>query len=650
MEEPTPCGPAEGGGGEEGQEEKPEESLESPGVVSTSPLSVNGEVEAGSQPPPITPGTRAKVHWRRTIDRTIERNRSESESQVLEEEEDDEVFDENIGMSQRPSDLNLGDTPRKSLFLREGDGHKVWKPKRKRPQLYDVVKDVMNQRTLSETSEEPEPEPKPVPVEKKSLRQRQQRLVKRVHVTQLVFKEQNEALINEDIEPSQHKKHLSLRDASKRITENLRRQKSNNGLHLTDVVSLYIEQQSSTEQEENVDPPKPASAGPIPSPVKPRHPKAGKKAETPGVVPLNKWRQICRQQNHLGRAKTAFNLRNVPVYEEKNEEVQKEQQHPPADRTRSEPKKARIRRSEMDGGDGSGQGTAGVSNGRSPMVKTQSAIRRAQMQKQANVAESTDSGPNGDVTLMDTRTREERFFDLVQDQSDEYNSLQQSGTLPQTGTSSKTGINVERPISVPVGIGTMTSPASLPAQGSTKTPDRPSSTKSFVPEKQSLVLDRPPPPKSSVPEKQSLVLDRPPPPKSSVPEKQSLALDQPPPPKSFVPEKLSRTLDRPPSKKSFVPEKLSLTLERPSKSGFSPSHAFGDAGIFAEDMKVRLSPKCNRVKLAPAYNRPPIPPKEAFTMPKQRRTSEVSVKSDTGSKGQRRRSSVSPELETSTLV
>ena len=720
MEEPTPCGPAEGGGGEEGQEKKPEESLESPGVASTSPLSVNGDVEAGSQPPPITPGTRAKVHWRRTIDRTIERNRSESESQVLEEEEDDEVF-ENIGMSQPPSDLNLGDTPRKSLFLREGDGHKVWKPKRKRPQLYDVVKDVMNQRTLSETSEEPEPEPKPVPVEKKSLRQRQQRLVKRVHVTQLVFKEQNEALINEDIEPSQHKKHLSLRDASKRITENLRRQKSNNGLHLTDVVSLYIEQQSSTEQEENVDPPKPASAGPIPSPVKPRHPKGGKKAETPGVVPLNKWRQICRQQNHLGRAKTALNLRNVPVYEE-NEKAQKEQQHPPADRTRSEPKKARIRRSEMDGGDGSGQGTAGVSNGRSPMVKTQSAIRRAQMQKQANVAESTDSGPNGDVTLMDTRTREERFFDLVQGQSDEYNSLQQSGTLPQTGASSKTGINVDRPVSVPVGIGTMTSPASLPAQGSTKTPDRPSSTKSSVPEKQSLVLDRPPPPKSSVPEKQSLVLDRPPPPKSSVPEKQSLVLDRPPPPKSsvpekqslvldrppppkssvpekqslvldrppstkssvpekqslvldqppppkssvpekqslaldrlsppksFVPEKLSRTLDRPPSKKSFVPEKLSLTLERPSKSGFSPSHAFGDAGIFAEDMKVRLSPKCNRVKLAPAYNRPPIPPKEAFTMPKQRRTSEVSVKSDTGSKGQRRRSSVSPELEASTLV
>ena len=703
MEEP-PCGPAEGGG-EEGQEEKPKESLESPGVASTSPLSINGEVEAGSQPPcpePITPGTRAKVHWRRTIDRTIERNRSESESQILEEEDEDEVF-ENIGMSQRPSDLNLGDTPRKSLFLREGDGHKVWKPKRKRPQLYDVVKDVMKQRTLSETSEEPEPEPKPVPVEKKSLRQRQQRLVNRLHVTQLVFKEQNEALINEDIEPSQHKKHLSLRDASKRITENLKRQKSNNGLHFTDIVSQYIEQQSSTEQEENADPPKPASAGPIPSPVKPRHPKGGKKAETPGVVPLNKWRQICRQQNHLGRAKTAINLRNVPVYEEKNEEARKVQQHPPADRTRSEPKKARIQRSGLDGGDESGQGTDGVSNGKSPMVKTQSAIRRAQMQKQANVAEATDSGPNGDVTLMDTRTREERFFDLVQDRSDEYNSLQQSGTLPQTRTSSKTGINVERPISVPVGIGTMTSPPSLPAQGSTKTPDQPSSTKSLVPEKQSLVLDRPfstkssvpekqslvldrppppkssvsekqslvldrpPPPKSSVLEKQSLILDRPPPPKSSVPEKQSLALDRPPPPKSsvpekqslaldrlsspksFVPEKLSRTLDRPPSKKSFVPEKLSLTLERPSKSGFSPSHAFGDTGIFAEDMKVRLSPKCNRVKLAPAYNRPPIPPKEAFTMPKQRRKSEVSVKSDTGSEGQRRRS-ISPELETNTLV
>ena len=742
MEKPTPCGPAEGGEGEEGQEEKPEESIESP--VSTS-LSINGEVEGGSQPPwpePITPGTKAKVHWRRTIDRTIERNRSESESQVLEEEEEEESAEFGNGMSQqRPSDLNLEDTPRKSLFLREGDGHRVWKPKRKRPQLYDVVKDVvMRQRTLSENSEEPAPEPeKPVPVAKKSLWQRQRTLFNRVHVTQQVFKEQNEALINEDTQPSQHKKHLSLRDASKRISENLKRQKSD-GLHFTDIVSQYIEQQSSTEQEENGDAPKPASAGPIPSPVKPRHPKAGKNAETPGVVPLNKWRQICRQQNHLGRAKTAFNLRNIPVFEE-SEEPRKEKQHPPADRTRSEPKKARNQRSgaavhesgssQTDRGDGSGQGTAGVSNGKSPMVKTQSAVRRAQMQKQANVAESTDSGPNGDVTLMDTRTREERFFDLVQDQFDEYDSLQQSGTLPQTqrnGASSKTGLNVERPISVPVGIGTMTSSESLPAQGSTKTPEQPSSTKSSrvsvaekqiltldrppsskpsAPEKLSLTLDRPPSSKSSVAEKQSLTLDRPPSSKSSVAEKQSLTLDRPPSSKSSVPEKLSLTLDRPPSSKSSVPEKLSLTLERPpsskssvpeklsltldrppsskssvaekqsltldrppssksvpeklsltlerppssksSKSGFSASQALGD-GLFAEgSMNVRLSPKGNRVKLAPTYHRPPIPPKEAFTVSRQRRKSEVSLKSDTGSEGQRRRS-VSPELEISTLV
>ena len=722
MEKPTPCGPAEGGEGEEGQEEKPEESIESPGVVSTS-LSINGEVEGGSQPPwpePITPGTRAKVHWRRTIDRTIERNRSESESQVLEEEEEEESAEFGNGMSQqRPSDLNLEDTPRKSLFLREGDGHRVWKPKRKRPQLYDVVKDVvMRQRTLSENSEEPEPEPeKPVPVAKKSLRQRQRTLFNRVHVTQQVFKEQNEALINEDTQPSQHKKHLSLRDASKRISENLKRQKSD-GLHFTDIVSQYIEQQSSTEQEENGDAPKPASAGPIPSPVKPRHPKAGKNAETPGVVPLNKWRQICRQQNHLGRAKTAFNLRNIPVFKE-SEETRKEKQHPPADRTRSEPKKARNQRSgaavhesgssQTDRGDGSGQGTAG----KSPMVKTQSAVRRAQMQKQANVADSTDSGPNGDVTLMDTRTREERFFDLVQDQFDEYNSLQQSGTLPQTqrnGASSKTGINIERPISVPVGIGTTASSESLPAQGSTKTPEQPSSTKSSrvsvaekqiltldrppsskpsAPEKLSLTLDRPPSSKSSVAEKQSLTLDRPPSSKSSVPEKLSLTLDRPPSSKSSVPEKLSLTLERPPSSKSSVPEKLSLTLDRPpsskssvaekqsltldrppssksvpeklsltlerppssksSKSGFSASQALGD-GLFAEgSMNVRLSPKGNRVKLAPTYHRPPIPPKEAFTVSRQRRKSEVSLKSDTGSEGQRRRS-VSPELEISTLV
>ena len=116
---------------------------------------------------------------------------------------------------------------------------------------------------------------------------------------------------------------------------------------------------------------------------------------------------------------------------------------------------------------------------------------------------------------------------------------------------------------------------------------------------------------------------------------------------------MSLTLDRPPSKKSFVPEKLSLTLERPpstksSISGFSPNQALGDAGRFGEDsMKVRLSPKCNRVKLAPTYNRPPIPP--AFTMPRPKQNSKVSLKSDSGFEGQRRRS-VSPELEKSTFV
>lgn len=183
MEKPTPCVPAEGGeGGEEEQENKPEEPTESPSVPTSLPI--NGEVEGGSQLPwsePITPGTRAKVHWRRTIDKTIEHNRSEE----LEEEEEGGVELRNMRASQRPSNLNLEDTPRKSLFMREGDGHRVWKPKRKRPQLYDVVKDVMRQRTLSETSEEAEPEPeKPTPEEKKkkSLWERQRTQIGRAHV------------------------------------------------------------------------------------------------------------------------------------------------------------------------------------------------------------------------------------------------------------------------------------------------------------------------------------------------------------------------------------------------------------------------------------------------------------------------------------
>ena len=643
IEKPTPCVPAEGGEGEEEeQENKPEEPTESPSVPTSLP--VNGEVEGGSQlpwPEPITPGTRAKVHWRRTIDKTIEHNRSEE----LEEEEEGGVELRNMRASQRPSNLNL---ERKSLFMREGDGHRVWKPKRKRPQLYDVVKDVMRQRTLSETSEEAEPEPeKPTPEEKKkkSLWERQRTLAHRLKVTQLVFKEQNEELVNEDAQPKQ----LSLRDASRRISENLKQQKSD-GLHFTDIVSLYLEQQHSTEQQENGETSKPESAGPIPSPIKPRRPKAT--AETPGVVPLQKWRQICRQQNHLERAKTAFNLRNIPVFDEK-EETSKKQHHPPADRTRSEPEKARNQLKEAAAG--SDQGMAGVSRGRSPMLKTQSAIRRKHMQKQANVADWTDSG---DVTLMDVRTREERFFDLVQDQHDEYNSLQQSGTLPQTqqnGKLSKTSINAERPTSVPVEIGSMTSSESLLAEGSTKTFEWPSSAKSSVAaDKQTLSPERPSSAKSSAAaDKQSLTPERPSSAKSSAANKQTLSPERPSSAKSSAAaDKQSLTPERPSSAKSSAANKQTLSPERPSSAKSAaeqPSQVLGGVGLLAEDSKIHVSSSSNRVKLTPTHRRPLMPPKEAFTAPRQQRKSEVSLKSDTGSEGHRRRS-MSPDLDVSTFV
>ena len=637
--------PAEGGEGEEEeQENKPEEPTESPSVPTSLPI--NGEVEGGSQlpwPEPITPGTRAKVHWRRTIDKTIEHNRSEE----LEEEEEGGVELRNMRASQRPSNLNL---ERKSLFMREGDGHRVWKPKRKRPQLYDVVKDVMRQRTLSETSEEAEPEPeKPTPEEKKkkSLWERQRTLAHRLKVTQLVFKEQNEELVNEDAQPKQ----LSLRDASRRISENLKQQKSD-GLHFTDIVSLYLEQQHSTEHQENGETSKPESAGPIPSPIKPRRPKAT--AETPGVVPLQKWRQICRQQNHLGRAKTAFNLRNIPVFDEK-EETSKEQHHPPADRTRSEPEKARNRLKEAAAG--SDQGMAGVSRGRSPMLKTQSAIRRKHMQKQANVADWTDSG---DVTLMDVRTREERFFDLVQEQRDEYNSLQQSGTLPQTqqnGKLSKTSINAERPTSVPVEIGSMTSSESLLAEGSTKTFEWPSSAKSSVAaDKQTLSPERPSSAKSSAAaDKQSLSPERPSSAKSAAAaNEQNLSPERPSSAKSSAAtSKQNLSPERPSSaKSSAAANKQTLSPERPSSAKSAaeqPSQVLGGVGLFAEDSKIHVSSSSNRVKLTPTHRRPLMPPKEAFTAPRQRRKSEVSLKSDTGSEGHRRRS-MSPDLDVSTFV
>ena len=213
------------------------------------------------------------------MEQTLERIRSES--QDLEEEEEEEITEVGgNGASQRPSNLSLESTPRKSLFVREGDGHKIWKPKRKHPQLYYVVQEVMRNRTLSENSEA-EPElSSPVAAKKESLWQRQQMLVHRVRATQAVLKEQEEELISEDIHPSQHKKHVSLQDASKRIMETLKQQKSKQ-LDISDMAQFYGQRR--------------------------------------GVMPTQKWRQTCHQHKSEVRAKTAHNLgKSVPSSDSSN--------------------------------------------------------------------------------------------------------------------------------------------------------------------------------------------------------------------------------------------------------------------------------------------------------------------------------------------
>ena len=150
----------------------------------------------------------------------------------------------------RPKQLRL--MRRKSFetpFLREGETHRVWRPK-KRPELANLVEQL--QRTENKTGEpglslglQPPPitaqPPKPpssssltLPVRTPSLRSRQKTLFNHVTATQAVLKESTDELINTEeeeqgAEPVSAKKkgrgHISLLDASRKVTTNSKKQK-----------------------------------------------------------------------------------------------------------------------------------------------------------------------------------------------------------------------------------------------------------------------------------------------------------------------------------------------------------------------------------------------------------------------------------------
>lgn len=253
-----------------------------------------------------------------------------------------------IQKAKRPSKLQLtkNPTPRlvavakqaQSIYLREGESHQVWRPKK---QLSDVVEKLNKELKQEERQPSPDKAKKP-PAQtptagKSSLRSRQKTVFNRALATQAVLKETTDELLNEaDEEGSEaNKPKLSLREASKRITANLKKQESHTGTtgggNISNVVSQYLAKLRAEGGTELL-----SSGGSdtatsplVPQPVRRRQGtrRVAFTTGTPGAVELKQWKKIVRnaktqstqigKQNGStaadgGRSQTQYPLQNIP--------------------------------------------------------------------------------------------------------------------------------------------------------------------------------------------------------------------------------------------------------------------------------------------------------------------------------------------------
>ena len=249
-----------------------------------------------------------------------------------------------IQKAKRPSKLQLtkNPTPRliavakqaQSIYLREGESHQVWRPKK---QLSEKV-EKLNQE-LKEEERQPSPvKAKKPPLQtptpgKSSLRSRQKTVFKRALATQAVLKETTDELLNDADEEGTEdtKPKLSLREASKRITANLKKQESQvgvaGGANISNVVSQYLAKlraEGGTELLSSGGSTSDAATSPlVPQPTRRRQ---GTRrvafTDTPGAVELKQWKKIVRnaktqstqigKQNEGGRSQTQYPLHNIP--------------------------------------------------------------------------------------------------------------------------------------------------------------------------------------------------------------------------------------------------------------------------------------------------------------------------------------------------
>ena len=273
-------------------------------------------VEVEEQPEQVTAGEepRTKVRWQKVAAKSLDL----AEDQPTNSEEQsgggesgwNKIKKVRIQQTppKRPSRLQLGSpTPKlirvmkqaQSVYLREGESYQVWRPKK---QLSETA-EKLNQELKEETPSSPDKPTRqvltPSPVSKSSLRSRQKTVFKRAMATQAVLKETTDELLNEADEEEEEevsKPKLSLREASKRITANLRKQQQDEKGrgNISDVVSQYLAKMRADGGTDLLS--SGGSGASSPSPLKQR---TGTRrvafADRPGAIELRQWKKFVRE-------------------------------------------------------------------------------------------------------------------------------------------------------------------------------------------------------------------------------------------------------------------------------------------------------------------------------------------------------------------
>lgn len=242
-----------------------------------------------------------------------------------------------------------------SAYLSEGDSHRVWRPK-KAPQLASLVSDLIKKEKANVTKaaqgaklSTPVDKPLRVPSAaklatpgdtspaafpqgaKSHLRSRQKSLFRRINATQAVLKETTDELLNAESQTEEGmngKPRISLFDASKKITSNIRHQRSleKQDDDLSSIVSKYLE----TMKAEST---KSSTGG-----DKKSNPRRTIKT-TPRVIELAKYKELVQERHKDGkkatkRAVSQYPLSSLPAIEETSPSQSKK--HKPVDRCTSD--------------------------------------------------------------------------------------------------------------------------------------------------------------------------------------------------------------------------------------------------------------------------------------------------------------------------